>query len=245
MSLACCVSAQPTCSDPTNGRDTTCPSDSQCWDNSRTTTEVIWSLHDQCKTCTFAQQKSVIVQNTDTVSFKTDGTFQREQNLNIYRVYDLHALRDCDVSAVSLLGRVAPVPADGSGPPFVHTYSLDVTSGISSGVNYFLALDTGGSATSGIPDNCQQGARLIVYQGGFDCGDIGSPCSDNGSCVFSHDSSSFECQCPGGFSGPTCGNIDECFQNNACGDPISMKGSVLMATVISLAIELVVIPVQV
>ena len=37
--------------------------------------------------------------------------------------------------------------------------------------------------------------------------------------MFNHDSSSFECHCPGGFSGPTCANIDECFQNNACGDP--------------------------
>ena len=193
LSLARCVSAQPTCADPTNGRDTTCQSDSQCWDNSRTITEVIWSLHDQCKTCTFAQQKSVIVQNTEIVTFKTDGTFPREQNLNIYKVNDLDALRDCDISGVSLLGRVAPVPADGSGSPFGHNFSLDVTSDLTPGVNYFLALDTVGSDRSGISDNCQQGARLIVYQGDFDCGDTGSPCSDNGPCVFSHDSSSFEC----------------------------------------------------
>ena len=152
LSLARCVSAQPTCADPSNGRDTTCPSDSQCWDNSLTTTEVIWFLQDQCQTCTFAQQKSVIVQNTETVSFKTDGTFQREQNLNIYKVNDLDALRDCDsgISGVSLLGRIVPVPADGSGPPLGHTFSLDVTSQLSPGVNYFLALDTVGSDTSGI-----------------------------------------------------------------------------------------------
>ena len=34
-----------------------------------------------------------------------------------------------------------------------------------------------------------------------------------------HDTSSFECQCPEGFSGTECEDINECFQNIACGDP--------------------------
>ena len=209
--------ALPTCADPTNGADTTCPPSSQCWDNAKTATTVTWSLHDQCLECTVAQQKSVIVQNTETVIFKTDGTFQRDNVLVIYKVNSLIELQNCDISGATQIGNLAPDPVPGTGPPPA-PISVDVTNQISPGVNYFISIDAG-DPSSTIPSSCEQGARLIIYEGSFDCGDVNSPCSNVGPCVFDHDSSNFKCQCPDGFRGSVCEEIDECFPNTACGDP--------------------------
>jgi hypothetical protein len=212
--------ALPTCTNPKDGADTTCPASSQCWDKDKTATLVTWSLHNQCAICTFAQQKPVVVQDTEQVTFETDGTFQRDDNLEVYKVNSLDEMKACDISSATLLGRIAPLPVIGIGdPPAGHEFSLDVTHSIEYGSNYFISLHAGDSDANSVPSNCEQGARLTVYKGRFDCKDVNNPCDDVGPCVFNHALSDFKCQCPNGFNEPFCDSINECFGVTACGDP--------------------------
>ena len=214
---------KPTCDDPTSGTDTTCPSLSQCWDPERTTsTEVTWSLHSQCDQCIFAQQKSVVVLQGETVIFKTDGTFQRHESLEVYKVSSLTALQDCDISSAMLVGHIDPPLTSPIEVPGNHEDSRDVTDLITHGPNYFISVHASDSTSNPFefPSNCEQGARLTVYKGTFSCGNVNSPCSDAGPCVFDYESSNFECQCPDGFTGSLCEDIDECFGETACGNPI-------------------------
>jgi hypothetical protein len=164
----------------------------------------------------FAQQKSVVVLQGETLIFETDGTFQRNQTLQVYKVSTSAALEGCSISDATLVGHLDPLSQPG-GVSF-----LDVTDLITHGPNYFLSVHASDSTsnTSEFPSNCEQGARLIVYKGTFSCGDNNSPCSNAGPCVFDVKSSNFECWCPGGFIGSQCEQIDECFGVTACGNPI-------------------------
>ena len=212
--LAACGMAVPSCSDPEEAANSSCPSSNQCWDNALSNTAIIvtWSLHGQCEQCTFAKQNDVIVQNTvEDVLFGTDGTFQRNSSLEIYKVNNPLQMRECDISEASMLGVLEPTG-----------YLLSVQDYLANGANYFISLHSqdSDSINDMIPNNCEQGARMIIYKGTFDCGsDMALPCRSRGPCVFDHKSHNFTCRCPGGYKGNDCELIDECFENNACGNP--------------------------
>lgn len=217
----------PSCSDPDDGADTSCPPSSLCWSSGHviSATMVTWSLHDQCHECTFPRQNdAIIAPRTIDVYFRTDGTFQRDPRLEIYKVNDLQQLKDCDISEATLVGRIASNPASGSGPPpSGYTFILRVSGNLTPGANYFVSLHAGDSISNPmIPNNCEQGARLIVHRlHSSTCGYNQNPalCSNRGPCLFDWESQEFHCRCPGGYKGFTCEEIDECFQNTACGDP--------------------------
>ena len=232
--LALANSDDAHCHDPVNSRNTNCPIGSQCWNGDQTETTVVWSLYNQCEKCLFAQQNSIVVQETDReVLFMTDGSFQAYPNLKVWQVESREAMRLCDIVSTSAIyiGGLAPVPAtptppiEGTGtppppiPPLEHSFSLDVRTQLLPGPNFFFAFDPDLPGDQSFPNSCEQGARLVVYLGQFECGSHNASCNNRGPCVFSQESSSFVCNCPDGYLGQACEEIDQCFGNTACGDP--------------------------
>ena len=251
VGVACTVrNSNPIVSDPDTAANTTCPDGQRCWDEGKTGDNVtyIWSLYktedavsDFAKTLfwrlrnrwhrgggvfiqPFPQQPLLFIQNGVNVRFETDYTFQKNGNLEVYKVKNIEAYENCDILGGTLVGRIAGKQPFGNPTPKPnHVFTLDVSSTLTSGANYYISVHTEGSGHPSVPENCQQGARLLVYQGDFVCGSNRKvPCNDRAPCAFDlRDSLHYKCECPPGYLGDLCQNIDECLDMTNCGDPLA------------------------
>lgn len=210
------------CHDPVNSSNTSCPNGSQCWNGDQTGTTSVWSLSNQCQKCLFAQQNFIVVQETDReVLFTTDGSFQLYPNLKIWQTVSNESMRLCELERASYIGGLVPIPVTtpAPAPPLNHSFFLDVRPQLLPGPNFFFAFDPDVPEDPFLPNSCEQGARLVVYLGQFECGSPDTPCNNHGPCVFGSELSTFVCKCPGGYLGQACEEIDQCFDNTVCGDP--------------------------
>ena len=251
VGVACTVrNGNPIVSDPEAGANTTCPDGRLCWDEGRTGGHItyVWSLYKTGDAVSafsmtlfgrlrdlwnqgggacvqpFSQQPLLFIQNGERVNFETDCTFQKNPDLEVYKVPNIEAYESCDISGATLVGRVAGEHPVGNAPPKPgHFFALDVSSTLTSGTNYYISVHAGGAGDPSLPGNCQQGARLIVYQADFTCGSNRNvPCNDRAPCSFDlHDSLHYQCECPPGYLGDLCQNIDECLDMTNCGDPLT------------------------
>lgn len=199
----------PSCNDPMVGANTTCPQRQLCWKSgSQMMSPIRFWVNTTCSTCKRTELEPRVVQENETVLFSSDGSFSPDMTLYLFS-------ESADFIACDFKNRTRTLPI--SANSLLPGRDLAVLPSLfAPGVNLIGAVHTRDPFNG---DLCQLGGRINLTVASFECSgsqNASSVCNSRGPCVYKDTLTAFMCDCPSGFYGAYCQEIDECYLNTAC-----------------------------
>ena len=194
----------PSCSYPEAAANVTCLYGDECW-NSATSTEIwtwAFSVSTFCSSmvCPALQQVPVTIRDNQQLLFSYTSDQNNQFLLSFDNLIIIKRVTSSDFTQCF---------STSSGPQInLNSSFSDVTSALTQGNNYFISANR---------VSCTSGARIKVTLEVNQCTDTTQHlCSNRGPCVLNSTSSSYQCNCPDGYTGQYCEDTDECYRNQQC-----------------------------